>query len=116
MRKVPNIGDDRQNGFCVHCGGRPEIKDHAPSKVFLDMPHPIHMPTLQSYSDCNNGFSDDEEYLACFIECVICGTTDPEKLRRDKIRKALAGNGRLRGRIKNSKREGQTYNGKSLLS
>ena len=116
MRKVPNFGDDRQNGFCVHCGGRPETKDHAPSKVFLDMPHPIHMPTLQSCSDCNNGFSDDEEYLACFIECVICGTTDPEKLRRDKIRKALARNGRLRGRIKNSKREGQTYNGKSLLS
>ena len=40
--------------------------------------YPIHMPTVQSCGNCNNGFSDDEEYLACFIECVVCGATDPE--------------------------------------
>ena len=116
MRKVPNFGDDRQKGFCVHCGGPAQTKDHAPSKVFLDMPHPQHMPTLPSCSKCNNGFSDDEEYLASFVECVICGTTDPALLQREKIRKALKRNGNLRERIENSKREGETASGERLIT
>ncbi len=29
---------------------------------------------------CNNDFSIDEEYLGCLLECVIAGSTAPEKL------------------------------------
>lgn len=117
MRKVTNhFSDDRQKGFCVHCGGPAQTKDHAPSKVFLDMPHPQHMPTLPSCSNCNNGFSDDEEYLASFIECVISGTTDPALLQREKVRKALKRNRKLRQRIENSKREDETASGEILLT
>ena len=95
MDLVPNFGDDRQKGFCVHCGRPPETQDHAPPKVFLDMPYPQHRPTLPSCLKCNNGFSADEEYLACFVECVVCGTTDPEKLTREK---AVTGHYQLRSR------------------
>ena len=68
---VENFGDVRQTQFCVHCGGPTETKDHAPSKVFLDHPYPLTKPTLPSCGECNNGFSDDEEYLSAFVECVV---------------------------------------------
>lgn len=111
MERLPNDGDDRQKGFCVHCGGQTESKDHAPSKVFLDLPHPRHMPSLPSCGDCNNGFSGDEEYLACFIECVVCGTSDPEQLSRDKIKRALRRNRSLRERIERGHRQSDTFGG-----
>lgn len=111
MEKLENYGDERQKGFCVHCGGQTQSKDHAPSKVFLDLPHPKHMPSLPSCGDCNNGFSGDEEYLACFIECVICGTSDPELLSREKIKRALRRNGSLRDRIERGHRQGETIGG-----
>ena len=115
MDLVPNFGDDRQKGFCVHCGGPPETKDHAPPKVFLDMPYPHHRPTLPSCLQCNNRFSADEEYLACFVECVVCGATDPEGLNREKVKKALRRNAGLRGRIERSKKEGINGRGEKLL-
>lgn len=114
IEKVANFGDDRQNGFGVHCGGPPETKDHAPPKVFLDMPYPHHRPTLPRCLKCNNGFTADEEYLACFVECVVCGTTDPEKLTREKVQKSLRRNTGLRERIERSKRDGLNGRGERL--
>ena len=108
MKKIPNYGDVRQTNFCVHCGGPAETKDHAPSKVFLDLPYPLTRPTVPGCGECNNGFSDDEEYLACFVECVIQGTTDPDRLMREKVAKALRRNRGLRGRIERSRREAET--------
>lgn len=112
MENLSNyFSDDRQKGFCVHCGGPPESMDHAPSKVFLDLPYPKHMPSLPSCSNCNNGFSDDEEYLACFIECVIRGSSDPDQLGREKITRALRRNIRLRDRIERGHKQSETIGG-----
>lgn len=115
MRKLSNFGDDRQRGFCVHCGGSTETQDHAPSKVFLDQPYPLTRPTVPSCEDCNNGFSADEEYLACFVECVIQGTTDPDLLKREKVAKALRRNRGLRGRIERSRREAEKLGGGQIV-
>ncbi|MGV7184685.1 hypothetical protein [Xanthomonas axonopodis] len=103
MQKLSSFGDIRQTGFCVHCGGSTESLDHAPSKVFLDIPYPPTRPTLPSCTECNNQLSSDEEYLACFIECVICGTTEPASLGREKIAKALRRNNKLRQLIETSR-------------
>ena len=115
MAKVTNFGDVRQTGFCVHCGGPTKTKDHAPSKVFLDHPYPLTRPRLPSCGDCNNGFSDDEEYVAAFIECVVQGTTDPDCLKRENVARALRRNSALRGRIERSRREAETLGGGRLL-
>tara|TARA_R110000851_G_scaffold326884_2_gene495927 strand:+ start:161 stop:760 length:600 start_codon:yes stop_codon:yes gene_type:complete len=49
--------------------------------------------------NCNNGFSLDEEYLACLIECVIAGTTDPDGIRRERVAKTLRHSAALRARL-----------------
>jgi len=108
MDQLPNYGDRRQTGFCAYCGGSTETRDHAPSRIFLDKPHPDYLPVVPCCEPCNQSFSADEEYLAAFVECLICGATEPDRISRDKIRSALANNPRLRERIELSRHEADT--------
>lgn len=74
---------------CAYCGSAPEGVDHVPSKVFLDDPLPQDLPVVPACKKCNLSFSRDEEYLACFVECVVSGTTDHKKICRPKVARAL---------------------------
>jgi hypothetical protein len=103
MKVFKNLGDDRSSFFCVYCGGSTETRDHVPSRIFLDEPYPPNLPVVPCCGTCNNGFSQDEEYVAVFLECVVNGTTDPDKIKREKIKKALAHNSKLRRLIEESK-------------
>lgn len=94
--------DNRLLGACVFCGGAPSTRDHVPSKVFLDDPLPDDLPVVEACVNCNQGFSLDEEYLACFLEAVLAGTADPGKLTRTKIKKALSRNAQLVSRLQAS--------------
>lgn len=105
QRQYRDVGDDRNKGFCIHCGGPYETDDHNPSKVFLDEPLPPNLPVSQSCLVCNNGFSTDEEYVSCLIECTIAGRADPEALRREKICRALSNNRRLLDTLRAARKE-----------
>lgn len=67
--------------------------------MLLDDPLPNDLPLVNSCHRCNSGFSRDEEYLACPIDCVICGSADPEDVRRPKVRAALLHSPALAARI-----------------
>jgi len=60
---------------------------------------PSELPTVLACSSCNAGFSLDEEYLACFVECAICGTTEPKEIQRERVRRSLERNAKLQARI-----------------
>lgn len=90
------------HNICIYCGQKADTREHVPSKVFLDDPLPKFLPTLPACSTCNNSFSLDEMYLACLLECVIKGTTNPTKLSRIKIAHRLKANSSLRAMISNS--------------
>lgn len=87
MDQLRYLGDDRMVGFCVYCGGPPETRDHVPSRVLLDTPYPENLPVVESCERCNGGFSSDEEYLACLIDCVVAGST--ANVKRQKIARIL---------------------------
>jgi hypothetical protein len=70
-----------------------------PSKVFLDRPFPNDLATVDICAPCNESFSRDEEYMACFLECASCGTSDPDRLRRARIAERLRNSPKLRERI-----------------
>jgi hypothetical protein len=89
MQQLPNFGDERTLAFCAFCGGQTATRDHCPSKVFLDEPYPENLPVVPACRTCNSGFSIDEEYLACLISCVLAGSTEPDALQRDKIKRIL---------------------------
>ena len=109
MDNLRNFGDQRMQGFCVHCGGPPETRDHAPSKIFLDEPYPSNLPVAPCCANCNEGFSLDEQYVACLVECVLHGSTDPGKLSRKRIAKTLNADQALRARIERSRNEGLPF-------
>jgi hypothetical protein len=97
--------DDRLRGLCAFCDGVAETNDHVPSKVLLDKPYPEDLAGVGACERCNNGFSIDEEYLACFIECVVCGTTSPDGLSRPKIQDILRRKPPLAAQIEACRRE-----------
>ena len=49
--------------------------------------------------------------MACLLECTLCGTTNPNLVKREKIKKILKRKSKLRNRIEGAKRtvNGQTY-------
>lgn len=90
MRQIENFGDKRQTDYCIYCGKGIETKEHAPPKVLLDKPYPENLPTVQACTTCNQGYSLDEEYFACLIECARVGSVDLKIIKRDKIRSILS--------------------------
>jgi hypothetical protein len=96
--------------MCSYCGENPTTKDHVPSKILLDDPFPENLPIVPCCYDCNQDFSFDELYVACIIECIKCGTTNIDDLKRDKIKKALKKRESLHKKIIDSmsESEGQT--------
>lgn len=99
--------DERLSAYCVYCGGIPTTNDHAPSKVLLDEPFPDNLPGVGACGKCNTGFSLDEEYLACLIECVICGSADFTSVHREKVQRILTERPAIAARIAASRREGE---------
>ena len=96
--------DERLTGSCVFCAAKPDSRDHCPSKVLLDDPLPPNLPVVEACQSCNNCFSADEQYLACAIEAVLCGSVRSEDLRRDKIKRILEANPSLAARIVENRR------------
>lgn len=73
--------------------------DHVPSKVLLDEPYPDNLMVVSACGPCNSGHSLDEEYLACFIDCVVSGSAEPDRVGRLKIQRSLAQNRRLAAQL-----------------
>ena len=89
MRQIKKLSDLRLDTQCAFCGEYSETRDHIPSKIILEKPFPENLHIVPSCLKCNNGFSLDEEYFACLIECILCETIEPRRLRRNRIKKIL---------------------------
>jgi len=103
MEQIETYSDNRLEEYCIYCGASPATREHVPSKILLNAPFPENLPVVPSCVKCNNGFSRDEEYLACLIECTACGTTDISSLRREKIKKTVGYNKLLHERLEKAK-------------
>lgn len=102
MDQVRDLADNRLFRGCAYCGGVPGTRDHVPSKIFLDEPFPDELPVVGACSKCNNGFSQDEEYVACLIECAVVGSVVPEHHRREKVAKILRRSSALRSKLESA--------------
>ena len=96
--------DKRLVGSCVYCGAQADTRDHVPARIFLDDPLPGDLPVVDACRACNSKFSVDEEYLACFLECVLAGSVDPERVSREKIRRVIKRKPKLAERIEACRR------------
>ena len=117
MNQIEEFVDDRQKGWCIHCGewiaGLETNRDHVPSKCLLHEPHPANLPVVDVCKACNKGFSLDEEYVCAFLGSVLVGSTDPDRQRNPKAARILGRNPKLRARIDRAKTEYQTLGGET---
>lgn len=97
-------------GMCAYCGANTNTRDHVPSKVLLDEPYPPELPVVGACKECNFSFSLDEQYLACFLDCVICGDTAVSGLHRPKVKRILEDNPSLQQRIKGARKRDEADN------
>lgn len=74
----------------VYCGGPAETCDHVPSRVLLDEPLPDNLSVVDCCLLCNTGFSLDEQYFACFVDCVINGAALPTDATRSRVARILS--------------------------
>jgi hypothetical protein len=102
MDQISNLADDRLINGCIYCGGPAETRDHVPSRVFLDPPYPENLPVVGACRECNQGFSKDEEYFVCWIESARAVSTDPSKIMRTSVARAMERSPALRTRIEAS--------------
>lgn len=111
MEQIRTFSDQRLDGLCIYCGGEPETREHVPSKILLEKPYPENLPIVSACESCNQGFSLHEEYFACLLECVLCGTTEPEQLNRTSIAKILEQKFKLRRQLEKARHiiNGQTH-------
>jgi len=104
MKQLSDLADDRLVNGCIYCGGMSETRDHVPSLIFLDPPYPENLPVVGACQQCNQGFSMDEQYLVCLLGSVLAGSTDPNKIKRQSVARAMKRSPALRSRIESNKR------------
>lgn len=102
------FADERHAAFCVFCGDEPTTREHAVSRILLDDPLPADLPVIVSCRKCNSGFGRDEEYLACLLDCVTSGTTEPDRVARKKVAASLRHSPPLAARIKSGRHTDET--------
>lgn len=105
MDQLRDFADDRLIKGCIYCGGPAETRDHVPSRVFLEAAYPENLPVVGSCESCNQGFSEDEQYLACLLEATLAGTANPDKIRRPSVARTLRRSPGLQARIESAKRQ-----------
>lgn len=99
MDQIRDYADNRLFRGCAYCGGVPDTRDHVPSCILLDEPFPEQLPIVGACKACNGGFSIDEQYVACLVECARLGHVDPSRLERAKVAKILRRSPALRSRL-----------------
>ena len=83
-----------KNG-CIYCGNPATTREHVPSKAFLTEPYPENMATVPACFECNNGYSDDEKYVSCFLD-VLKEAVYKDYTRRVDTNQRLAKDDRLK--------------------
>jgi hypothetical protein len=102
VEQIVPFADDRWSAFCAFCGAPSKTRDHVPPKIFLDKPYPENLPVVGACLSCNKGASLDEEFVACLLEVAVCGTIDPDDLRRPKVARILTAKPPLAAKLASS--------------
>lgn len=120
LKSIEDASDRRHKSWCIHCSrtllGRSTNRDHVPSQSLLSRPFPTQLPVVEICTECNVGFSLDEQYFVAFLGAVLSGSTDPESQRSEVAARTLAGNPALQARIEASKKEYRTLGGETRIS
>ena len=87
---------------CVYCGKNATTREHVPSKCFLDKPYPDNLLTLPACKECNNGFSEDEQYFFYLSDYISSIENYEGEFTREKVKLSFDHSDKLEDRMINS--------------
>jgi hypothetical protein len=106
------------SNVCIYCGNIATTKDHVPPRSFFPKPFLSNLITVPSCFECNNRFSNDEEYLRTVLASALQDRDSEElvtQIWEQKVERALKRNEPLIGSIYNSLQLVSIYDGSTLL-
>ena len=87
---------------CIYCYKQADSREHIPSKIFLNEPYATNLAILPSCTNCNNSYSENEQYLACLIDYVQYKLSNLETVKRSKIQKTFEARPHIKNEFENS--------------
>lgn len=82
--------------LCIYCGTNAgSTGDHVPPRSLIRKPYPTNLWTVPCCTDCNLGFSRDEEYFRLMIIGMYCHTPESEELFDGPISRSMDRNARI---------------------
>ena len=70
MKQYLDYSDSRLRNGCILCYRQPDSRDHIPARTFLEKPYPSNLHVLPVCTSCNNGLSQDEEYVSFLLKLI----------------------------------------------
>lgn len=106
LPEIPLFGGKR----CVYCPDPATTNDHAPPRCLLRRPLPSNLLTLPACSNCNTGFSFDENVVRALLTLV---STHPDLVTErgptGRLTRALERDRKLRGILERSRQPDGNY-------
>jgi len=101
---------------CVYCGEQANTRDHVVPSSFFPKPKPDDLITVPSCYDCNNSYSDDEEYLRNILSIADLELDGKSKdIWIQKVKRGIRRNNKLLKELSDSLKIRDAYYGDLYL-
>lgn len=82
----PYLSYKKENSYCIYCSNIADSREHLPPRVFIDTPNKNEWNIVPACKTCNNGYSEDEQLVACAIEYILAMVYYDGEIQRDKVK------------------------------
>lgn len=96
----PYLSCKKENSYCIYCSNIADSREHLPPRVFIDVPKKNEWNIVPACETCNNGYSEDEQFVACATEYILAMVYYNGVIQRDKIKKTFKKRPKILEKIK----------------
>lgn len=85
----PYVSYKKEKSYCIYCSDIADSREHLPPRIFVDNPNLNEWCIVPACNKCNNGYSTDEQFVACAIEYILAEINYGGSIQRNKIKKTF---------------------------
>lgn len=82
----PYLSYRKKESYCIYCSNLADSREHLPPRIFVDTPNLNEWNIVPACKSCNNGYSQEEQMVACMIEYIIALIYYKGEIQREKIK------------------------------
>ena len=85
IRPYLSYGKNKES-YCIYCSNIADSREHLPPRIFVDTPNINEWNIVPACRNCNNGYSEEEQLVACIVEYIIALIYYKGEIQREKIK------------------------------